>query len=991
MAITHVGSTKVSNTEGGDVLDPSVDLPAGVVEGDLIILVASIDGDANTISLPAGFSSEFNGEVPNSAIGPNIMAVGWKVASASEPSAYTVTFGTLDGYGVTCSAFTGVDAADAVNVGFAFNNASGETIPETPSITIPAPGDVLLTIATVARGAGFSEMDFDDHYTPPGGHTEIVEVNHGGGTDYSGHAVGFETMASSGASGTRTWTCFENDDGGLAGAMSIHIDTGASVFFEADVDIEVTSGGVFGSSDPIGHVETVTGNSSGTGTISLAYPAGIVAGQVAIAAISADDGTKPVSVPSGFTSLAKTYGVVMEETIRRAAGKISGDISPSYAETVYAGGRTGATYLCVPVFNGNQILWQDAAGTVPADTDGDPIRRLDDVSGLGNDAIQDYGSPSFFLRFDGTNYWIEVTESDDRPIMPVGAISGNTSTIVMGLDQTVASRTVLLSTASSSSGFLFVALDGSTSTTMYSEVSVDAIRTDTTGDMADYGGVPVERDDNHTLYTESEIITFQGVEFTSVWTSDGQGVYLLGYSAGGWAIGGKFYGMAIVDGDGFQSGVPRGDGSLAFTPDVGYRVIDGTEGANADFTHDAGEEAVATLSIFDLVDVELGPLDASMVPLTETGTGGATLDDDRQVAAIETATDGAVIVHVITNGQATTGHTPPEGVIEIADVSEGTGEDGTSIAVGWEQLRQAGVYPSKQWEIATENITPYRTYAIALRPLYEPVSLFNSSVLLEVDSDATMSLSIRLAGDAEAVVEASGNLGRATQFEGDAEAAVTAASSLGSMVGLDGSVEIEAAAEASQIVRTALGGDALVESEASATTIIRKRLLQADADIAVETDATLDRGTFATGELSFEVDTSGLLGVKRGLVADVEVTGTTVSAFRVKRRFMRGRVTVAGSSTGAFIRYAMFSASPVIDVRGSARLTSFKEVFFDSDVTIEVTAQGAEPSLLAVFSEDVVAIGLATIINDFGGVNGRRTIKLNPSDRTFNVGQHTGH
>jgi len=993
MAITLVGAEKVTEAESGSVLDPSCPKPAGTAEGDFVLLVASANNDANTLELPAGFTEAYNGTVPNSAVGATHLAVGWKIAGASEASAYTVTLGGLDGYALSCSTFTGVDSESPVAVSFTFATESSSTvIPDVPSVNVPAAGDMMITLASVARGAGYSEMDFDDYYAPPSGVTEFIDVNYGAGTNYSGHALGYEEATAAGASGARTWTHLDNDDGGLAGALVLSRDTGAEALLTGSAEIEAFAGGVLGDPEPINHVESVTGVGNGTGTISLTYPASMAPGHLAIAAISADDGSKPVSVPAGFTSITQPYGMLMEETIRKVAGQVAGDISSSYAAQVYAGGRTGATFLAIPVFNGQQILWQDAAGTVPSGAD-DPVMRLDDISGLGHHAIQPSGTASFTLRTDGTDWWIDVAESDDRPIFPVGAISGNATTLVIGYDQTVSSRSVLMSNASSSSGFLFVSLDGSSSSTMYSEVTFDAIRTDTGGNMADYSPLPGDRDDNYTLYQTSEIITFQGVEFTATWTEDSTGVYMLGYSAGGWATGGKFYGLAIVDGDGFQQGVPRGDGSLAFTPDVGYRIIDGTEGSSADFNHDAVEEATAAISLFKLVDVESGPFDADFIQLSETGDGSTTLDDDRVVPSISTITDGAVVVHIITNGQATTGHTPPAGINEIVDISDGTGEDGTSLAIGWKDYREAGVQPSQTWEIETENITPYRSYAIALKPLFEPVSLFKSNVTAAVTTSASLSLAYRLSGSAEADSEATGSLSRVTQIDGGTAAvACTVTANLGSKVFVgEGSVEAEATTVGGLVLGIGLAGTAIGEALASGEGIPLKRNLAADVDAEVEASGDLARGSLAKGFVTATSEATGDFIVYRGLMGSASAEGNVTAGYAIKRVFTQARVTGAASATGAFLRYAGFSANPVVSSVAIARLESFKEVFFEADVVMESFATGVETEPLATFSEDVIALGLATIVQDFGGTSGRRTITLNPPDRRLNVGRRSGY
>jgi hypothetical protein len=51
-------------------------------------------------------------------------------------------------------------------------------------------------------------------------------------------------------------------------------------------------------------------------------------------------------------------------------------------------------------------VWQDTAGTVPATADGDPVRRLDDVSGHGWHLTQPAGADHFILHVAGLAKWL---------------------------------------------------------------------------------------------------------------------------------------------------------------------------------------------------------------------------------------------------------------------------------------------------------------------------------------------------------------------------------------------------------------------------------------------------------------------------------------------------------------------------------------------------------------------------------------------------------
>jgi hypothetical protein len=64
-------------------------------------------------------------------------------------------------------------------------------------------------------------------------------------------------------------------------------------------------------------------------------------------------------------------------------------------------------------------LFQDAAGTTPVTSDGDPVGLMQDKSGNGNDATQVTSAARPAYRTDGTLHWLEFDDVDDHLDMPV--------------------------------------------------------------------------------------------------------------------------------------------------------------------------------------------------------------------------------------------------------------------------------------------------------------------------------------------------------------------------------------------------------------------------------------------------------------------------------------------------------------------------------------------------------------------------------------------
>ena len=81
--------------------------------------------------------------------------------------------------------------------------------------------------------------------------------------------------------------------------------------------------------------------------------------------------------------------------------------------TLYGNGEQGAMYIPVPKVLGQQVLYQDAAGTVPVVSDGDPVGLMLDLSGNDNHGTQETSAARPIYRTDGTLHWLESDGADD--------------------------------------------------------------------------------------------------------------------------------------------------------------------------------------------------------------------------------------------------------------------------------------------------------------------------------------------------------------------------------------------------------------------------------------------------------------------------------------------------------------------------------------------------------------------------------------------------
>ncbi|MBR9878679.1 MAG: hypothetical protein GYB17_04095 [Gammaproteobacteria bacterium] len=109
------------------------------------------------------------------------------------------------------------------------------------------------------------------------------------------------------------------------------------------------------------------------------------------------------------------------------------ELQPPQPETDYIGeaiaaafapGQLGALYVIQPDYQGNTILWQDEAGTIPATADGDPVGRIDDISGGGNHATTP--APGT-LRGSVGNWRLEFDGVDDYYDLPLSLAQNSPS------------------------------------------------------------------------------------------------------------------------------------------------------------------------------------------------------------------------------------------------------------------------------------------------------------------------------------------------------------------------------------------------------------------------------------------------------------------------------------------------------------------------------------------------------------------------------------
>ena len=230
-----------------------INLPAGVQANDVLIASIGISPSTAVITAPAGWTLVRRDD--QAAATTNSLAIYQKIATAAEPAFYDFTVATTDFAVGGIQAFFNVDTTTPVNVQAGTATASANTH-TAPSVTPTVPNTMLVTSHTYASS---------QTWTPPAGMTESFEIP-SGGAGAAGQTVegNFQYIAAGGvATGTRTATA--------AGATP---DTGnASTLALQSLRPRLT----------------------------INAPAGTVANDQMIAAISVQPFTATVTPPAGWT------------------------------------------------------------------------------------------------------------------------------------------------------------------------------------------------------------------------------------------------------------------------------------------------------------------------------------------------------------------------------------------------------------------------------------------------------------------------------------------------------------------------------------------------------------------------------------------------------------------------------------------------------------------------------------------------------------------
>lgn len=281
MAVQFRAASQANSQDTGVGGGPTISRPAGTQTGDLLICVIIQDRDAgaNALSTPTGWTKVSSSSPPTSS--PGWVHVYTKTAQAGDPASWQFVNSSSGQPDITAGmiAVFGHDPTTPLASGptWQYSSANGTTH-TAPSVTGVVDG--LLVCAFGRSDSGSATATF----TLTASLTE--RVDHSGTSSWTSLAIGTQSLAAAGATGTRTATC---SDSAQWTGMSLVVDAApTSTTWSSPLDATASAT----VTDVVGHTVLVTENitaaasASVTATPLVTHPFGAATTAAATASIS---------------------------------------------------------------------------------------------------------------------------------------------------------------------------------------------------------------------------------------------------------------------------------------------------------------------------------------------------------------------------------------------------------------------------------------------------------------------------------------------------------------------------------------------------------------------------------------------------------------------------------------------------------------------------------------------------------------------------------
>lgn len=222
---TGSGFTRTTVSDGSTNTTLTINVPANVVNGDLMIAVLHCNAalNPNSLTAPSGWTQIASNFSENGNFAVHSW-IGWRIAS-SEPASYQWTIGSdgRDDHGWIFRV-TGHDAVSPIDVTGTFTS-NNPLNPVAPSITTASANALAVWICGGKNG---SNLAADDTSVKPTEATQVVYKKSRTNSNGVGSCVAYELRASAGATGTRTFTGMYPTTGSVSSAIGFAIKEGTA-------------------------------------------------------------------------------------------------------------------------------------------------------------------------------------------------------------------------------------------------------------------------------------------------------------------------------------------------------------------------------------------------------------------------------------------------------------------------------------------------------------------------------------------------------------------------------------------------------------------------------------------------------------------------------------------------------------------------------------------------------------------------------------------
>lgn len=227
---TFISQTSAS-ASGGSPTDLTLNVPAGVVAGHILVAQVTIKGDSGdfgAVAAPTGWTRIDSTSSTGAASERVTELIYWRLAVAGEPVSYTWAWSSGARAAGGIAAFSGVDPLNPIDSwGARVNN-------NTATITLP---NIATSSNNVMLVATLSSSQSGNHTTPSGGMSERYDDNSGGGPNgvtASLATLGPYTATTSGARTANSGNAVDNVAHMLSlraagAALTINVPTGTTV------------------------------------------------------------------------------------------------------------------------------------------------------------------------------------------------------------------------------------------------------------------------------------------------------------------------------------------------------------------------------------------------------------------------------------------------------------------------------------------------------------------------------------------------------------------------------------------------------------------------------------------------------------------------------------------------------------------------------------------------------------------------------------------